>query len=173
MSTSVDKLLIGAHTSAAGGLQNALYEGKEIGATTIQLFTTNQKRWQSKTLDKIAIDLWHKALQETGLQQIMSHDSYLINLGAPDPEVLQKSRTAFREEAERCVQLGISYLNFHPGSALKEDPVKCLDLICESLLEVEDVVSDSPTFLVLETTAGQGSNVGYSFEQLAYIIKKV
>ncbi|NGX42564.1 MAG: Endonuclease 4 [Chlamydiae bacterium] len=173
MSTSAEKLLIGAHTSAAGGVHNALLEGKEIGATTIQLFTSNQKRWQGKILGREDIDLWEKALQETGLQKIMSHDSYLINLGAPNPEVLEKSHKAFREEAERCVQLGITSLNFHPGAALQDDPQDCLDCICESLLEVEDVVAGSPTCLLLEATAGQGSTVGHSFEQLAYIIGKV
>jgi deoxyribonuclease IV len=172
MTTSPENLLIGAHTSAAGGVYNALLQGKDIGATTIQLFTTNQKRWQGKALDEETIARWNDCLEETGLKQIMSHDSYLINLGAPDEEVHRKSRKAFREEVERCVRLGISFLNFHPGAALKEDPQQCLDKICESLIEVEDLVAGSPTTLLLESTAGQGSNVGHRFEQLAYIIEK-
>jgi len=170
---SADELLIGAHTSAAGGAYNALLEGKRIGATTIQLFTSNQKRWDSKVLDQSAIDMWNRTLDETGLKKIMSHDSYLINLGSSDPENLLKSRKAFKEEARRCVQLGISYLNFHPGAALKDPVDQCLDRICESLLEMEDLVSDSSTCLLLEATAGQGSSVGYRFEHLAYIIQKV
>jgi len=173
MVTSEEKLLIGAHTSAAGGVHNALLEGKSIGATTIQLFTSNQKQWKGRKLTPEMIELWNRTLDETGLQKIMSHDSYLINLGSPNFETLAKSRKAFREEAERCIQLGISYLNFHPGSALKEDPQLCLDKIVESLLEMEDLMADSPTRLLLESTAGQGSNVGYRFEQLAYIIEGV
>src|SRR5262245_29729700 len=115
-------LLIGAHTSAAGGAYHALVEGREIGATTIQLFTANQRRWDSKAIDQENIDRWQHTLKETGLSHIMSHDSYLINLGSPDPELLKKSRHAFREEAIRCMQLGVTYLNFHPGAALKDDP---------------------------------------------------
>lgn len=173
MAKSVNELLIGAHTSAAGGAFNALLEGKRIGATTIQLFTSNQKRWDSKVLDQMAIDMWKRTIDETGLKQIMSHDSYLINLGSPDSENLIKSRKAFREEARRCVQLDISYLNFHPGAALNDSIERCLDRICESLLEVKDLISESSTCLLLEATAGQGSSVGHRFEHLAYIIQKV
>jgi deoxyribonuclease IV len=167
-----EKMLIGAHTSAAGGVYNALLEGKRIGATTIQLFTSNQKRWEGKPLTSDVISKWKETLNETGLKEIMSHDSYLINLGAPSSEVLAKSRIAFKEELQRCIDLGITYLNFHPGAALKTDPQECLDRIVESLLEIESLVENSPTTLLLETTAGQGSTVGYRFEQLAYIIQK-
>lgn len=173
MKKSQEKLLIGAHTSAAGGVHNALLEGKEIGATTVQLFTSNQKRWEGKPIDQEQISKWKEALSETGISKVMSHDSYLINLGAPDPENLAKSRKAFREEAKRCVQLEISFLNFHPGAALKEDPKLCLDRICESLFEAEEVIEGSGLELLLETTAGQGSAVGWRFEELAYIIDKV
>jgi deoxyribonuclease IV len=168
-----NELLIGAHTSAAGGAYNALLEGKRIGATTVQLFTANQKRWNSSPIDQKAVEHWEQALKETGLQQIMSHDSYLINLGSPDEEGLLKSRKAFLQEVERCIQLGITYLNFHPGAALKEDPQQCLDRIVESLLETQPFLEKSSTRLLLETTAGQGSSVGHRFEQLAYIIGKV
>jgi deoxyribonuclease-4 len=115
-------MLIGAHTSAAGGVFNALLEGKRIGATTIQLFTSNQKRWAGKPLTPEVIEKWNETLIETGLKEIMCHDSYLINLGAPNPETLEKSRKAFGEEIGRCKDLGITYLNFHPGAALKTDP---------------------------------------------------
>lgn len=171
--TQAADLLIGAHTSAAGGVYNALFEGKKIGATTIQLFTANQKRWDSKPLDSETIDKWKATLAETGLKKIMSHDSYLINLGAPDPENLQKSLKAFREEIVRCHQLDITYLNFHPGAALTEDPQQCLDRIVSSLLSFESVVAEGNTRLLLEVTAGQGSSVGYRFEHLAYILEKV
>lgn len=168
-----EELLIGAHTSAAGGVHNALLEGKKIEATTIQLFTANQRQWQSKPLSQEVLAKWREARQATGLKKIMSHDSYLINLGAPDPENLIKSREAFIREIERCTQLDITYLNFHPGAALKEDPQLCLDRICESLLAMEPHLEGSPTRLLIESTAGQGSTVGYAFEQLAYIIGKV
>lgn len=166
-------LLIGAHTSAAGGVFNALLEGKRIGATTIQLFTSNQKRWEGKQITPEIKAKWEKVLEETGLKEIMSHDSYLINLGAPSPETLEKSRKAFKEEIQRCLDLGITYMNFHPGAALKDDPQDCLDRIVESLLEVEAMMEKASTTLLLETTAGQGSTVGHQFEQLGYIIERV
>jgi deoxyribonuclease-4 len=172
MKTSSDKLLIGAHTSAAGGVFNALKEGAEIGATTIQLFTANQKRWTGKPLDDEAIDLWKEGLEKTGIKSVMSHDSYLINLGAPDPDNLVKSKASFLEEINRCQALDITFLNFHPGAALKTDPEVCLDTIVESLLGFEKVVAKGNTRLLLETTAGQGSSVGWNFDQLAYIIEK-
>ncbi|MGZ3633811.1 MAG: deoxyribonuclease IV [Parachlamydiaceae bacterium] len=168
-----NELLIGAHTSAAGGAYKALLEGHSIGATTIQLFTANQKRWESKPLEAKEIDLWHSTLSETGLKKIMSHDSYLINLGAPNEENLHKSRKAFADEVIRCHQLKIDFLNFHPGAALKEPEEKCLDLIVESLLGLESLIAQGNTRLLLETTAGQGSAQGWRFEQLGYIISKV
>lgn len=168
-----EKILIGAHTSAAGGAFNALLEGVQIGATTIQLFTANQKRWLGKPLDQNAIEQWQETLQKTGLSHIMSHDSYLINLGSPDPEGFSKSREAFKEEILRCLQLGITYLNFHPGAALKESPQNCLDRICENLKTFEELLGKNKLRLLLEVTAGQGTAVGYRFEQIAYLIEKL
>lgn len=165
-------IFIGAHTSAAGGVHNALLEGQKIGATTIQLFTSNQKQWKGRLITDEMISLWQEALKESGLQKIMSHDSYLINLGSPKEEVLVKSRKAFREELHRCHQLKIDYLNFHPGAALKEDVNLCLDRIVDSLLELEEFAAESDTRLLLETTAGQGSTVGWKFEELHYIIDR-
>ncbi len=167
------ELLLGAHTSAAGGVHNALLAGKTIGATTVQLFTSNQKRWQSKSLVQSDIDLWNETIKETGLSQVMSHDSYLINLGTSDPEMLQKSRTAFAAEAQRCVQLNLAYLNFHPGAARSDAPQHCMDLIAESLLLMQPILEKGSTRLLLETTAGQGSALGYRFEELIYIIDQV
>ena len=170
--SKLSDILIGAHTSTAGGLYRALLEGKEIGATTIQCFTSNQKQWKGRVLTPADLEIWQKTLAETGLQQIMSHDSYLINLGGPNPEVLIKSRQAFHEEIVRCVQLQLDFLNFHPGAALKETVEQCLDLIVESLLQVKPLLENGCTRLLLETTAGQGSVVGNRFEHLAYIIEK-
>ncbi len=167
------KYLIGAHTSASGGVQNALYEGDRIGATTIQFFTSNQRQWKGKKFTPEEIALWEKAREETGIEVVMSHDSYLINLGAPVEENLIKSRKAFREELERCQALKVNYLNFHPGAHLKEPKEQCLDLIIESLLELEELANSGDTLLLLETTAGQGSTVGRSFDELGYIVRGV
>lgn len=167
------ELLIGAHTSAAGGAYNALLEGKRIGATTIQFFTANQRRWDAKALEPAAIEKWEETLAQTGLKNIMSHDSYLINLGSPNPEILEKSQKAFKEEVIRCNQLKLTYLNFHPGAALSDDPQNCLDQICDSLMALEDLVAKGSLRLLFETTAGQGSCVGCRFEQIAYLVHKL
>lgn len=164
---------IGAHTSTAGGIHHALLEGQDIGATTIQLFTSNQKQWQGRLLTSEIIENWRRTLQETGLRHVMSHDSYLINLGGPRLEMLEKSRKAFSEEVERCLKLEIPYLNFHPGAALDGDVQECLDRIVESLLIVGPLLEQGKTRLLLETTAGQGTTVGNCFEHLAYIIERV
>jgi deoxyribonuclease-4 len=165
--------LIGAHTSASGGVHNALIEGKEIGATTIQFFTANQRRWASPELTQKAIDLFKDTLQETQLSHLMSHASYLINLGAPNPETLIKSRALFKEELNRCLNLGITYLNFHPGAAVDSSKEECIQKIITSLLEVEDLATKNQTLLLLEATAGQGSCIGASFEELKAIIDGV
>lgn len=168
----MQKVWIGAHTSAAGGSYNALYQGQEIGASTIQLFTSNQKQWTGRSISPDEIARWEKALEETGIEQVMSHDSYLINLGSPDPEMLAKSRKAFQEEIERCHLLNISYLNFHPGAATNGTVEQCLDTIIESLLATQELAQKGKTRLLLETTAGQGTSVGHRFEHLAYILEK-
>jgi len=166
-----NQLLLGAHTSAQGGAYRALLEGKEIGATTIQLFTANQKQWKAKPLTEEAIALFEQTLQETGLEQITSHAGYLINLGGPNPDNLHKSREAMAHEIERCLALQISYLNFHPGAALTDPIDVCLDRIVQSMLAYQDYFTDDSLRLLLETTAGQGSCVGCRFEELAYIIE--
>lgn len=171
--TPPDKLLIGAHTSIAGGVHNALLAGKSIGATTIQIFTANQRRWLSAPIKEDILELWYKTLQETGLQKVMSHDSYLINLGAPNSEILEKSRAAFQEEIQRCMQLSINFLNFHPGAALTDSSSQCMDRICESIIACEDLLADGKLRLLFECTAGQGSVIGSRFEELAYMIHKL
>jgi deoxyribonuclease-4 len=171
--TPADKLLIGAHTSAQGGPHNALLEGQEIGATTIQFFTANQKTWHGKKLTPEALELWEDARKSTGIKDVMSHDSYLINLGSPDKEGLQKSRNGFKEELERCHLLKVAFLNFHPGAALAGSEDDCLKTIVESLVGFEDLVTKGHTRLLLESTAGQGSSVGNRFEHLGYIVDMV
>lgn len=167
-----DQLLIGAHTSAAGGAHHALLEGHSIGATTVQLFTANQKQWKGKPLTEEGVELFKKTRDELHMSAIMSHAGYLINLGSPKPEVLHKSQAAFQEEIERCLDLEITYLNFHPGAALDSPKEACLDQIVKSLLALEEFFVDDQTRLLLETTAGQGSTVGATFEELAYILER-
>lgn len=170
---SKEKVFIGAHTSAAGGVYNALLEGEEIGATAIQLFTSNQKQWQGRPLKPETIEKWKETLKRTGISHVMSHDSYLINLGGPRAEILEKSCKAFSEEIGRCVALGVSFLNFHPGAALDGGVEECLDRIVENLIKMRPYLEGSDLRLLLETTAGQGSTVGSRFEELGYIIERV
>lgn len=168
-----ETLLLGAHTSIAGGVFNALYEGRSIGATTIQLFTANQRQWKAKPISDADVDKWHEAVAETGLKKIMSHDSYLINLGSNNPEMLQKSRKAFQEEIERCLRLKLAFLNFHPGSATGASEEECLEMIIASLLQYEKYFEKTDLRLLIECTAGQGTTVGYKLEHLDYLIKGV
>lgn len=169
----MEKLLIGAHTSAQGGAHNAIWQGHEIGATTVQLFTSNQKRWEGRMISDDEVALFKEALEKTGIEKVMSHDSYLINLGSPNPEGLAKSRKAFQEELVRCQRLGLAFLNFHPGASLEASEEECLDRIVESLLQIEDLVNSGSTRLLIEATAGQGSAVGWRFEHLAYLIQRL
>jgi deoxyribonuclease-4 len=169
-----DDPLLGAHISIAGGHHMALLAGKEIGATTIQIFTASQRTWASKPIPDEEIALFHKALKDTGLSHIMSHDSYLINLGSPHIDIRQKSITAFRHEIFRCLAFGISFLNFHPGAALESPVEVCLNAISEALLSMGDCFDKHPKLqLLIETMAGQGSVIGARFEEIAYIIDKV
>lgn len=167
------KILVGAHMSIAGGVHNAVYEGHAIGATTIQIFTSNQRQWQGSKISDEEADLFKEALHKTGISHVMSHSSYLINLGSPNQEIYQKSVKTFSEELKRCHQLHVSYLTFHPGSSITGDEEKCLDTIALSLLSLEKQIHEGSTKIALETTAGQGTNVGYCFEHLDYIIEKV
>ncbi|MEM9738004.1 MAG: deoxyribonuclease IV [Bacteroidota bacterium] len=164
--------LLGAHTSAAGGGWHALEEGIQIGATMVQFFTANQRQWNHRPLTKEAIRQFQTVRQSGCIQKVMSHSSYLINLGSPDPEGLTKSRAAFRQEILRCQALGVDYLNFHPGAALKGSRQDCLDRIVESLTTMEDLLHNSTLTLLFESTAGQGSTIGVTFEELGYLIEK-
>jgi deoxyribonuclease-4 len=162
---------IGAHTSSAGGVENAVAEAVRIGGNALALFTRNQKSWVSKPLDPKNIAAFKEALQKADIQpkHVLPHDSYLINLGNPTEEGLQKSRAAFLDEMQRAEQLGLTLVNFHPGSHLNQiSPEACLDLIAES---VNLALSQTTTAVaVIENTAGQGTNLGYDFAHLARII---
>ena len=165
---------IGAHVSASGGVENAPVNAHAIGAKAFALFTKNQRQWVSKPLTSKNIDQFKAICEKYGYQphQILPHDSYLINLGHPDPVALEKSRTAFLDELRRCEQLGLDRLNFHPGSHLRKvEEEVCLQTIAESINQCLDQTRGVTA--VLENTAGQGSNLGFRFEHLAYIIDRV
>ncbi|HGJ5891583.1 MAG TPA: deoxyribonuclease IV [Arsenophonus apicola] len=165
---------VGAHVSAAGGVDQAVLRAHEINATAFALFTKNQRQWQAPPLKPETVEQFKLNCEKYGFgkQQILPHDSYLINLGHPETEALKKSRAAFLDEMQRCEQLGITLLNFHPGSHLNKITVDvCLARIAESinitLAQTKNVIA------VIENTAGQGSNLGFKFEHLAAIIEDI
>ena len=165
---------IGAHVSAAGGVENAPANAHGIGATGFALFTKNQRQWVAAPLTAAQIDAFRKACDKYGYTpaQILPHDSYLINLGHPEREALEKSRAAFLDEMQRCEALGLDRLNIHPGSHLQKiSPERSLDLIAESINIALDKTRGVTA--VIENTAGQGSNLGFAFEHLAYLIERV
>ncbi|MES9938201.1 MAG: deoxyribonuclease IV [Sedimenticola sp.] len=165
---------VGAHVSASGGVENAPLNAREIGATAFALFTKNQRQWKAKPLGSQNIERFRENLEDVGIApvHVLPHDSYLINLGHPEREALEKSRNAFLDELQRCEQLGLKLLNFHPGSHLKKiSEEQSLDIVADSInlaLEQTEGVT-----AVIENTAGQGSNLGYRFEHLAHIIERV
>ncbi|MDU1083456.1 MAG: deoxyribonuclease IV, partial [Leclercia adecarboxylata] len=165
---------VGAHVSAAGGLANAAIRAAEIEATAFALFTKNQRQWRAAPLTTQVIDEFKAACEKYHFTpgQILPHDSYLINLGHPVQEALDKSREAFLDEMQRCEQLGLTLLNFHPGSHLTQiDEDACLARIAESINIVLEQTQGVTA--VIENTAGQGSNLGFRFEHLAAIIDGV
>ena len=165
---------IGAHVSAAGGVQFAPYNASEIGANAFALFTRNQRQWFPKPLDEEQIEGFKSNMEKYGFSydHVLPHDSYLINLGHPEEAGLKKSRHAFLDEMQRCELLGLKLLNFHPGSHLKKmSEEDCLKRISESINLALDKTSGVTA--VIENTAGQGTNVGYRFEHLAAIIEGV
>lgn len=165
---------IGAHVSAAGGVAEAPVRAHALGATAFALFTKNQRQWHAKPLTPEQIQLFKQRCQQLnyGPKQILPHDSYLINLGHPEDDKWRKSLEAFIDELQRCEQLGIQMLNFHPGSHLRQiSETDCLKRIAEALnIALEQTTQ---VIAVLENTAGQGSNVGYRFEHLAEIMAQV
>jgi len=180
---------VGAHVSASGGVDNAPLNAIKIGAKAFAMFTKNQRQWVAKPLEEKTIESFKANLDKAGIlpKHVLPHDSYLINLGHPEVEKLEKSREAFIDEIKRCEQLGLVLLNFHPGSHLvkvgKRDPeyadkimeaeLQCLDVIAESLNMAIEATKGMNVKLVIENTAGQGTNLGYKFEHLGHIISKV
>lgn len=165
---------VGAHVSASGGVENAPLNAQAIGAKAFAFFTKNQRQWVAAPYTSQNIDLFKQRCEELGFSpdHILPHDSYLINLGHPEEEGLNKSRNAFFDEMRRCEQLGLNRLNFHPGSHLNQIPIDaCLDRIAESINMALDKTKGVAA--VIENTAGQGTNLGHTFEQIAHIIDKV
>lgn len=165
---------IGAHVSAKNGVNDIPLRAKEIGAKAFALFTRNPSRWTSKPLTDKEIDGFKTNCQIAGYTPdvILPHDSFLINLGSPDSQKLHMSRVAFLDELRRCEQLGLTMLNFHPGSHVNQiETDACLDLIADSINNALDQTSGVKA--VIENTAGQGSNLGYTFEQIARIISRI
>lgn len=166
--------LIGAHVSASNGVSQTPINANAIGADAFALFTRNPSRWASKPISEKEAIAFKENCEKYGYtsDKILPHDSYLINLGAPEADKLEKSREAFLDEMQRCEQLGLTMLNFHPGSHLNMMPIDdCLDLIAASINITLEKTSGVKA--VIENTAGQGSNLGFSFEQIAHIIDKV
>jgi deoxyribonuclease-4 len=180
---------VGAHVSASGGVDNAPLNAMKIGSKAFALFTKNQKQWKAKPLAPETIEAFKANLEASGIlpRHVLPHDSYLINLGHPEVEKLEKSREAFVDELQRCEQLGLEMLNFHPGSHLVKVPRRapdyadqihaaeyhCLDVIAESMNLAIEATPDSRVKLVIENTAGQGTNLGYRFDHLAYLIERI
>lgn len=170
----IARKFIGAHVSTVGGPFNAPKNAKEIGARAFGMFVKNQRRWEAKPLTDEDIEKFKKALKEYGYtnEYILPHDSYLINLGSKDEEKREKSLNAFIEEMKRCDQLGLKYLNTHPGSHLNEiTEDECIANIAECINKAIDATEN--IVIVLENTSGQGSNMGYKFEHLGKIIEKI
>ena len=166
-------MLLGAHVSISGGVFNAPYRGEKLGCTAIQIFTKNQMQWKAKELSKNDIEKFKTELKKSTVKSVIAHNSYLINLGSPDRDNLEKSRASFETEMQRAEALGIPFLVFHPGSYLNGNEVQGLRTIAESINILLNKYHNFKLTLLLETTAGQGSNLGYRFEQLAEIINLV
>lgn len=165
---------VGAHVSIAGGVAHAPENAHAIGARAFGMFTKNQRQWRSRPLTSREIDDFHQAMERGGFgaDDVLPHDGYLINLGHPEEAARQQSLDAFIDELERCRLLGLNRLNFHPGSHLRQiSEEACLERIAESINRALEAVSGVTA--VIENTAGQGSNLGYAFEQLARLIGRI
>ena len=162
--------LLGAHMSIAGGVDNAILQGKEVGCDTVQLFTKSSRQWVSKPLGKDEIARFHRAKKETGLNTVVAHDSYLYNFAAPDDVLRKKSVAGLIDEMERCEALGVMYLIAHPGAHVGTGEEAGIQTIAKSIDEMHRACPGYETKLAIEITAGQGSNLGYRFQQVRQII---
>ena len=165
--------LLGAHVSISGGIEKSPLRGEELGCDAIQIFSKNQRQWKSPPISENTANAFQEALKNSRVKQVVIHDSYLINLASPNLESLKKSQEAFLDEMNRADRLGVPYLVFHPGSHMKSGEEAGIRQIAESLNLVLDQQPNGKVMLLLETTAGQGDHLGYSFEQLAEIVSLV
>ena len=166
-------LLLGAHMSTAGGLHTAFERGDALGCTAIQIFTSSPRQWRGRDLSQRDVEAFRAAWEASSCRECFAHDIYLTRLGTRDRVILGRSRTAFAHEIRTCQRLGLSALVMHPVGDVDADEGAVLDRVAASLDAVFEAVPDEGTLVLLETTAGQGANVGYRFEQLARIIERV
>jgi deoxyribonuclease-4 len=167
------QILLGAHMSNAGGVHKAVERALSIGCTTMQLFVKNNVQWSAKPLTENDVASYKKLLSQSTIAPVVVHDTYLINLCAKDKAILQKSRAALKDELDRSEQLGVEYLNFHPGSHMGQGEADGIKLIAESLNIIHEQTKGYRVKSVLEATAGQGTALGYRFEQLRQVIDLV
>jgi len=165
--------LLGAHESIAGGIGEALIRGKQVGCECVQIFTKSSRQWASKPLSKEEIDTFKRNKIETGITTVIAHDSYLVNLGAPDEAMRKKSVKGFIEELERCEALGVPTLVAHPGSHVGTGEENGIKTIAKSIDEAHAACKGFEVKVALEITAGQGSTLGCNFQQMARIIDAV
>jgi deoxyribonuclease-4 len=164
---------LGAHMSIAGGCDKALTAAAAFDMTACQIFTKNANQWKAKPLDPLAIERFADVRAATGIRHLVAHDSYLINLASPDDDLREKSRLAFRDELDRCDLLGVPYLVTHPGAAMAGTVSDGLARVATAINAIHDERPDGATTVLLETTAGQGTSLGRSFEELAEIIRRI
>lgn len=168
-----ERLLLGAHLSIADGFDAACRVAKKIGCTTMQIFTKSNRQWKAKDLDPKEVALYLAEQKATNISPVVAHACYLINIGSPDKHIRATSIQALSVELDRCATLNIPYLIVHPGSHVKSDETACLERIADALNEVVSLDQHKTTTILLETMSGQGSTVCYTFEQLAFIRKRV
>lgn len=167
------QLLLGAHTSISGGVSKAVERADKLNFTAMQIFSKNNNRWKAKPLDPTEVSNFKTKINNSSIEFVVVHDSYLINLCSKNKEILDKSRKAFVDEIKRCAELEIEHLNFHPGAHSGQGEEDGLKIIAESINMAHDETKNLNVSSMLETTAGQGTNLGYSFEHLAKIIDQV
>ncbi len=167
------RLLLGAHMSIAGGLDQAIIQADQIGCTAVQFFSKSNRQWYAKPLTSANITQFKKTVDSSSIQATIIHASYLINIGSPDQQTSSRATAALQDELIRAEQLAVDYLVFHPGSHKQEGETACLDRIAHNINLILSQVEAGTTKLLLETMAGQGSSVGHTFEQLAYIYQTI
>ena len=167
--TGLKRPLLGAHMSIAGGVSEALIRGRDTGCECVQIFTKSSRQWVSKPFAREEVENFKRALGETGIKMVIAHDSYLINMGAPDESMRKKSVAGFIDELERCEMLGVPFLIAHPGSHVGSGEETGIKTIAKSLNEAHQACPGFKVEVALEITAGQGSNLGYKFEQMGQI----